>query len=186
MSIYHRKHICWCWAGLSAGGMALLLAGCGPNEAEKSPLTGDIATADAGQKEGEAPAIDSDMAADKVDTAPSDKAANTMAEQASSGANFPEKFQGRWAVNVADCSKARGMETTVMIIDGKSVQFYESMASLKSAMQSGDTLNATLGWTGEGQNWDGETVFTLKDGGKRLTRSDADLAEALIYKKCPA
>lgn len=182
MSIYHRKRTYW--TGLAASGLLIMLAGCGPNEADQTSPTGDIATADVTPKPTETPVIDSDMTdADKAAVAGDDKDAGA---QVSSSAAFPANFQGRWAVNAADCSKARGMETTVMTIDGKSAQFYESMASLKSATVSGDVLTAKLGWTGEGQNWESATVFTLKDGGATLIRADADPAEALTYKKCPA
>lgn len=185
MSIYYRKRVFW--TGLVASGSAVLLVGCGPNEADQTPPTGDIATADVAPEPVETPAIDSDMKeGDKADAGAADKMDEKAGEQAASSASFPAKFQGRWAVNAADCAKARGMETTVMTIDGKSAQFYESMASLKSATVSGDVLTAKLGWAGEGQNWESATVFTLKDGGNTLTRVEADAAGALTYKKCPA
>ena len=184
MSIYHQKRICC--VGLTAISLAVFLTGCDSKEAGQTSSTNDITVTDMTPKETEAPAIDSDMVGvDKAAITPTHKTDSEMSEKIYSSVSFPAKFQGRWTVNVADCPKARGMETTVMIIDDKSVQFYESMASLNSATQNGDTFKATLRWTGEGQNWDSETAFTLKDGGKMLTRADAGIAEVLIYKKCP-
>ena len=184
---YHKNTY---WVGFVKGGLALLLTGCGPDDADQTSKTSDVTTHD----DAETSAIDSDIATTTMDEAKPDgkaedkvpaKASGDMNEPSSSDTSFPAKFQGRWALNVSDCPKARGMETTVMTIDDKSAQFYESMASLKSARQNGDTFNVTLRWTGEGQNWDSETAFTLKDGGKMLTRADAGIAEVLIYKKCP-
>lgn len=171
---------------LTVGGLAILLAGRGPNESDQTPPTGDIATASVMPQSTETPALDSDVNAASASDAMAEKnAGEDTDKRASFSESFPVKFQGRWAIDVADCAKARGMETTVMTIKADVAEFYESSATLKSATLDGDALTAKLGWMGEGQTWESDTVLTLKDGGRRLTRSDADEAEALTYTKCP-
>lgn len=185
MSIDHHKRAYW--AGIMTGAVAMALAACGPTEADQTPPTGDIATADVTPTPTQTPALDSDVEADAgSDAKPEEKAGDEAKQEPSSTASFPAKFQGRWAINAADCTKARGMETTVMTIDAKSAQFYESMATLKSATLNGDAVTATLGWMGEGETWESDTVFTLKDGGSALTRKDAKDGTARSYTKCPA
>lgn len=167
---------------------AFALAACGSPDADDRQEASASTAAEAVPAQS-AQEFDKDLPeTPKADGAAPEKPENDdmKDEVSASSATFPVKYRGRWAIEAADCSKQRGVETTTMTIASDQAQFYESRAKITSATADGDTLTAKLTWDGEGQTWDSQTVFTLKDGGKRLVRADADPAEALTYTKCPA
>ncbi len=116
-------------------------------------------------------------AATKADETTSEKSEGTLT-------SFPAKFQGRWGINAADCDPKRADNKGLMTIKASEATFYESRAKIKSGKLAGDALDVDWSWTGEGQTWDTHSVLTLSDGGKTLSRADADPVEAVIYKKC--
>lgn len=125
-----------------------------------------------------------DMPAPAVPT-PTDQGA-APAEPAGNG--IPIALQGRWGMVPADCTSTRGDAKGLLKIDGKTLEFYESVGTLGEVKeQSATRLRATFAFTGEGMNWSRDEVLDVQDNGQTLVRreygEDAS-PEPFKYSKC--
>ena len=103
-------------------------------------------------------------------------------------AAIPAALQGRWGMVPADCTSTRGDAKGLLKIDGKTLEFYESVGTLGEVKeQSATRLRATFAFTGEGMNWSRDEVLDVQDNGKTLVRreygEDAS-PEPFKYSKC--
>ena len=103
-------------------------------------------------------------------------------------AAIPAALQGRWGMVPADCTSTRGDAKGLLTIDGKTLQFYESVGTLGQVKEHSDThLRAAFAFTGEGMSWTREEMLDVKDNGKTLVRQEyGEDAQPgpLQYSKC--
>jgi hypothetical protein len=103
-------------------------------------------------------------------------------------AAIPAALQGRWGMVPADCTSTRGDAKGLLTIDGKTLQFYESVGTLGQVKEHSDThLRAVFAFTGEGMSWTREEMLDVKDNGKTLVRQEyGEDAQPgpLQYSKC--
>lgn len=101
---------------------------------------------------------------------------------------IPAALQGRWGMVPADCTSTRGDAKGLLTIDGKTLQFYESVGTLGQVKEHSDThLRAVFAFTGEGMSWTREEMLDVKDNGKTLVRQEyGEDAQPgpLQYSKC--
>lgn len=101
---------------------------------------------------------------------------------------IPMPIRGRWALDVADCEKAKGL--TVLDIDAATLRFFESAGELMRVRdRSASRIVADYRFSGEGENWDRLMLLGLADGGTTLVRRDyGEGAEPdlLRYTRCAA
>ena len=101
---------------------------------------------------------------------------------------IPAALQGRWGMVPADCTSTRGDAKGLLTIDGKTLQFYESVGTLGEVKEHSDThLRAAFAFTGEGMSWTREEMLDVKDNGKTLVRQEyGEDAQPgpLQYSKC--
>ena len=106
----------------------------------------------------------------------------------SAGTTIPVALQGRWGMVPADCTSTRGDAKGLLKIDGKTLEFYESVGTLGAVTERSDTrLRAKFAFTGEGMSWNREEMLDVQDGGKTLIRheyGDDALPGPLKYSKC--
>ena len=103
-------------------------------------------------------------------------------------AAIPAALQGRWGMVPADCTSTRGDAKGLLKIDGKTLEFYESVGTLGEVKeQSATRLRATFAFTGEGMSWSRDEVLDVQDNGQTLVRreygEDAS-PEPFKYSKC--
>lgn len=102
-------------------------------------------------------------------------------------ASIPADYQGRWGQVANDCVPGRSDAKGLMIVSADGLGFYESRASVgKIAATTPGTLNLTLKFTGEGQEWQRQETLTLLDAGKTLVRDEQHPAMSIRYQRCPA
>lgn len=103
-------------------------------------------------------------------------------------AAVPAAIQGRWALKAADCAARRGTDLTALVIDAKSLSFFESHGELAHIRERGATrLVADYKFSGEGMDWDRLMQLTVVDGGKTLVRRDygeGAAGEPMRYTRC--
>ena len=105
-------------------------------------------------------------------------AANTVAPDA---AAIPAQYHGRWGMAAADCTSTRGDAKGLIDVGGRTIRFYEAVATLQEQRPAIATSFAGLfAFTGEGQNW--EKVMTFTRTGDTLKR--AEEAGTFTYKRC--
>ncbi len=86
-------------------------------------------------------------------------------------ATIPAQYQGRWGMVAADCTSTRGDNKGLITVAGKSVKFYESLATLKSQRPAiATSFSGQYDFTGEGQTW--QRVMTFTRNGNTLKRAD--------------
>lgn len=115
-------------------------------------------------------------------------AASGNAAPAETVTAIPPALQGRWGMVPADCTSTRGDAKGLLTIDGKTLQFYESVGTLGEVKEHSDThLRAAFAFTGEGMSWTREEMLDVKDNGKTLVRQEyGEDAQPgpLQYSKC--
>ena len=115
-------------------------------------------------------------------------AASGTAAPAETVTAIPAALQGRWGMVPADCTSTRGDAKGLLTIDGKTLQFYESVGTLGQVKEHSDThLRAAFAFTGEGMSWTREEMLDVKDNGKTLVRQEyGEDAQPgpLQYSKC--
>ena len=101
---------------------------------------------------------------------------------------IPEAMQGRWGLVPADCEPGRPDAKGLLVIDGESLEFYESVAELGDvAARDARDVRARFAFTGEGMEWTREMELALEDGGDTLMRREfgEDAMDGpLVYSRC--
>ncbi len=123
--------------------------------------------------------------------APTDEATGAATASATPTPTIPKAMQGKWGMVPADCEKGRSDAKGLLIVGPTTLTFYESVGTLKTVEQLGDTsLDAQFAFTGEGTSWTQEEMLELEDGGRTLSRSETGAPEAgggpFSYSRCPA
>ena len=96
---------------------------------------------------------------------------------------IPPRYQGRWGLVPADCTSTRGDAKGLITVDGRTIRFYEAVATLAERRPAiATSFSGRFTVTGEGMNW--ERVITLTREGDTLTRADED--GSFTYTRCPA
>lgn len=104
---------------------------------------------------------------------------NTVEE--SSAAAIPATYHGRWGMVANDCQPGRDDAKGLITIDGKTVKFYEAVATLKEQRPAIATSFAgQFDFTGEGQNW--QKVMTFTRTGDTLKRAEEE--GTFTYTRC--
>ena len=94
---------------------------------------------------------------------------------------IPAGYHGRWGIVPADCTSTRGDAKGLIDIGGRTVRFFESVATLKEQRPAiATSFSGLFGFTGEGQNW--EKVMTFTRTGDTLKR--AEDSGTFTYKRC--
>jgi hypothetical protein len=103
---------------------------------------------------------------------------------------IPAAVQGRWALKAADCAAKKGTDLTALVIDAKTLRFFESAGDLARVRErSANRIVADYKFSGEGEEWDRLMLLAVEDGGKTLVRRDygeGAAAEPLRYTRCAA
>src|SRR3546814_748133 len=103
---------------------------------------------------------------------------------------IPAAIQGRWALKAQDCAARPGTDLTALVIDAKTLRFYESAGDLARVRdRSAHRIVADFRFSGEGESWDRLMLLGLADGGKTLVRRDygeGAAAEPMRYTRCAA
>lgn len=103
---------------------------------------------------------------------------------------IPAAIRGRWALKAADCTARKGTDLSALVIDAKTLRFFESAGDLARARDHrANRIIADFKFSGEGEQWDRLMLLGLADGGKTLVRRDygegAD-PQPLRYTRCTA
>lgn len=130
-----------------------------------------------------------------IETLPPDEGnEETAAANATNAANeaeppttllIPAAFHGRWGMTPADCTSTRGDAKGLIRIDGNSISFYESRATLTEV--TGDypeNFTGIFAFTGEGQNWTRSQNLKLTGSSNTLIRSQSDPSMKFTYQRC--
>jgi hypothetical protein len=91
----------------------------------------------------------------------------------SAATSIPATAQGRWGMVAADCTSTRGDAKGLLVIDGKTMKFYESVGRIGAVKERSDTrIRAAFSFSGEGMTWTNDEVLDVQDGGKVLIRRE--------------
>ena len=135
--------------------------------------------------EDDKPAADVSTAAAALRTEP---AAVASAPARVLPAEIPAPVRGRWGLVPADCTSTRGDAKGLVVIDAKTMKFYESLATLQTVKDADDDgLVAQFGFAGEGQTWTLDVALEVEDDGQTLIRKDTGpdaLPGPLKYTRC--
>ena len=103
---------------------------------------------------------------------------------------IPAAIQGRWALKAEDCAARPGTDLTALVIDSKTLRFFESAGDLTRVRDRGaNRIVADYTFSGEGEEWDRLMLLAVEDGGKTLVRRDygeGAAAEPMRYTRCAA
>ena len=98
---------------------------------------------------------------------------------------IPAAFHGRWGMVPADCTSTKGDAKGLIAIDGNSIRFFESRATLTEVTGNfPENFTGTFAFTGEGQNWTKSQNLKLTGSSNILVRSEADPSMKFTYKRC--
>lgn len=101
---------------------------------------------------------------------------------------IPAAIQGRWALDAGDCAARAGTDLTALVIDAKTLRFFESAGDLARVRErSANRIVADYKFSGEGEQWDRLMLLALVDGGKTLVRRDygeGAAPEPMRYRRC--
>lgn len=102
---------------------------------------------------------------------------------------IPASLQGRWALKPDDCTPAGGIATGALVITGKNMRFYETVAEPIKAIQHSPTMiRALFSFSGEGVSWEREQSLELAGSQDTLVRREYGVdapTEPFTYTKCP-
>jgi hypothetical protein len=91
---------------------------------------------------------------------------------------IPATFRGEWNTRIQDCGTGRN--DSRLIIDARSVRFYESRGQVTGVTRDGPrAITIDAAYTGEGRTWRRSTPMTLSRNGDRLT------IEGVVRQRCP-
>ena len=94
----------------------------------------------------------------------------------------PDRFQGEWNRNLADCGTGNNDSTLVLAADR--IAFHESRGQVLSAIVTDRVdLAVTARMQGEGETWNGTWKFRLSDAHNTLT--DVTAANGIVRYRCP-
>ena len=94
---------------------------------------------------------------------------------------LPAAFQGRWDKDAAACANAES--TQIVTVRADEVQFFESMARVKTVTEDGPHAVKLEGaFSGEGEEWEGKMRLEITADDK--LKVDEDSAGLLV--RCPA
>ena len=89
------------------------------------------------------------------------------------GQAIPVAIRGRWALKAEDCGARPGTDLTALVIDAKTLRFFESAGDLARVRdRDANRIVADYKFSGEGEDWDRLMQLTVEDGGKTLVRRD--------------
>jgi len=92
---------------------------------------------------------------------------------------IPVNFRGEWNTRLQDCGTGRN--DTRLIIDARTVRFYESRGEVTGVTRDGPrSITVEARYTGEGRTWNRSARMTLSRDGDRLTIDGA------ARQRCPA
>ena len=101
---------------------------------------------------------------------------------------IPVAIRGRWALKAEDCGARPGTDLTALVIDAKTLRFFESAGDLARVRdRDANRIVADYKFSGEGQQWDRLMLLGLADGGKTLVRrdyGDGAAPDAMRYTRC--
>ncbi len=101
---------------------------------------------------------------------------------------IPAAIQGRWGMVEADCEPGRADAKGLLVIDGDSLEFYESVGTVGEVAASDNTrIRASFDFTGEGMEWERDILLDVQDSGHTLIRREygQDAApDPFRYSKC--
>ncbi len=110
-----------------------------------------------------------------------DNKAPTAQEQAADTPAGPSQ-------NAPDCGARPGTDLTALVIDAKTLRFFESAGDLARVRdRDANRIVADYKFSGEGQQWDRLMLLGLADGGKTLVRrdyGDGAAPDAMRYTRC--
>ncbi|MHA6332097.1 hypothetical protein ACXYL9_00310 [Qipengyuania sp. CAU 1752] len=102
---------------------------------------------------------------------------------------IPAAMQGRWGLVPADCTSRRGDTKGLAEISANSIRFYESVATLGYARQTGDhALRGDFAFKGEGMEWTRELSLEAQPEDRKLVLEefgDDAVLGARTYTRCP-
>jgi hypothetical protein len=94
---------------------------------------------------------------------------------------IPAQYHGRWGMNANDCDPRRSDAKGLITINGGTMRFYESVATLREQRPAiATSFSGLFGFTGEGMNW--SKVQTLTRTGDTLKRADDE--GTYTYRRC--
>ncbi|WP_205478352.1 hypothetical protein [Sphingomonas arenae] len=100
---------------------------------------------------------------------------------------IPRTYQGRWGLVAADCTSTRGDAKGLLVIDGRTLRFYESVGTLRERQpSSANGFTGVFDFTGEGMSW--QRTITLQRSGEQLRRTESASEQGpvdLTYTRCP-
>lgn len=100
---------------------------------------------------------------------------------------IPVPFQGRWGLVPGDCGPDASIAKGLMVVDGGSLRFYESVAKpVTVATPTPTQMEGRFAFSGEGQQWNRDMSLRLEGAGDQLVRTERDPTATYRYKRCPA
>ena len=158
--------------------MALALVACQQNDPnniaidERNVSNGDVETLPPDEGNDETAAANNGSGLNEADDAGSEDPNQAF---------IPAQYRGRWGMVANDCQPGRDDAKGLITIDGKTVKFYEAVATLKEQRPAIATSFAgQFDFTGEGQNW--QKVMTFTRTGDALKRAEEE--GTFTYKRC--
>lgn len=95
---------------------------------------------------------------------------------------IPRLYHGRWGLVPADCTSRAGDAKGLMIVDGETIRFYESLATAQEELVGPEgSYTGRFAIAGEGQQW--QAVMRFTRSGDTLTRSQD--GSSYHYSRCP-
>lgn len=102
---------------------------------------------------------------------------------------IPSAVQGRWGLTSADCEPGRADAKGLLVIDGTTLEFYESVGTLDEIEEARPSrIRAAFDFSGEGMTWERDMVLQVQDEGRTLVRQefgDEAAPDPLRYTRCP-
>ncbi|WP_448503002.1 hypothetical protein [Sphingomonas sp.] len=162
------------WAALAP---ALLLAACGSGR-EEAPAPEPTPA----EREMVPTATIPPPPAPAPDPAPANRTAAVIpGEQGERMETMPLAMHGVWAGEGTRCARSSDLR---LEIARDRLTFYESVAKPVAITRgAGQSIEAELELSGEGETWRERQTFTLSEGGRRLVRSMAD-GRSVTYARC--
>jgi hypothetical protein len=113
---------------------------------------------------------------------------NAGADSAESPNAIPAALQGRWGLTGADCEPGRADAKGLLTIDGRTLEFYESVGTLDGIDEAGASrIRASFDFSGEGMTWERDMVLEVQDGQTLIRQDHGDEAarDPFRYTRCP-
>ncbi|TPG38624.1 hypothetical protein EAH79_16020 [Sphingomonas koreensis] len=129
--------------------------------------------------------IDNTVAADGPNAVAPGLPLSTPTRAAVAAETLPTAFVGRWGLTPGDCDFSRSDAKGLLIVEPRSLRFYESTASIAALDKaSPDDVTARLDFKGEGQTWQTTTRLALDAAGTALVRTEQSPPHIYRYSRC--